>query len=107
MYTIGHVIYGAPVNKDIQKVAENRDEELDSEDGGYFTDLYNGGGGPSGFIGVELASFDECDAFLLSDITQDLTIEQSAETAEKLSNLPLDYRMVLPPVGIWVVWSTS
>jgi hypothetical protein len=107
MYSIGHVIFGAPVTELIEKIAEERDEEIDSEDGGYFIDQYNGGGGPSGYIGVELASFDCCDSFLFDKINVEPTTTQSLETLNKVEALPADYRNVLPDIGIWVVWSSS
>lgn len=107
MYTIGHLIYGIPVTEDIMQVCMERDEELGEEDGGYFVDLYNGGGAPSGYLGVELTCFDECESVLLSDLLTDLTLEQSSKAIKAFEKLPIEYKRVAKPIALWIIWSTS
>jgi len=107
MYTIGHMIYGAPITKEICALAEERDEEIDVHDGGYFTDLYNGGGEPAGYIGIELTTFDECSPVNCKGFSDHLTSFQVAEVTRLLDTLPKPYRDILPDIGRWIVWGTS
>ena len=108
MYAIGYVIYGAPITDAVEKVAEDRDEELDEEDGGFFTTFYNGGGShTSGYIGIELASFDECTNIVFNDINKKPTDRQEGTVFKQIQGLPEDYRKVLPEIKRWIVWGTS
>lgn len=108
MYSIGTVIYGIPITEDITKVASDRDEELDKEDGGYFTTLYHGGSYHEvGYLGIELASFDECADFKLEDIIRAPTDEQTMEVVKAFNELPIEYKDVAPDIAVWVVFSTS
>jgi hypothetical protein len=108
MYTIGHVIYGAPITKEIEEVAEQRDEEVSEYDGGYFETFYHGGASKEqGYIGIELKEFDECEDLLFSELDIEPTDEQRQEVVDKIGTLPEEYRKVLKPIDRYIVWSSS
>ena len=108
MYSIGHVIYGIPITDEISQLAQQRDEELAEEDGGWFETLYHGGSYREvGYLGVELATFDECKDFPLHDVVKDVTDEQEAEVVKAFNKLPMEYKEIAPAIDTWVVFSTS
>jgi hypothetical protein len=109
MYAIGHVIYGIPLTKEIEKVCNKvLNVEAGEHDGGFFKTFYSGSGDTTpGFCGVELASFDESSNFLLSKITKTPTKAEKAKAIAKIAALPKEIKRIMPPIGAWVVWSTS
>jgi len=109
MYAIGHVIYGIPLTKEIEKVCEKTlGVEVGEEDGGFFTTHYSGHVAPdAGFCGVELAAFDECSNFPLSKIAKKPTAAQKMEAKAKIAALPPEIKKIMPKTDTWVVWSTS
>jgi len=109
MYAIGHVIYGIPLTKEIEKVCEKTlGVEVGEEDGGFFTTHYSGHVAPdAGFCGVELATFDECSNFPLSKITKTPTRAEKVKAVAKIAALPKEIKRIMPQIGAWVVWSTS
>lgn len=63
---------------------------------------------PSAYVGVALHQFDESNHFPLSKLTDiKPTEEQEREARAKYDALPETVRVVLPPFGTYVVWSTS
>lgn len=69
------------------------------------------GSGPStvAWIGEQVGEFDETDHFPLSDITdmESVSPEVKALARQKYEALPKEVRNVLPPFGLYVVWSSS
>jgi hypothetical protein len=108
MYSIADVIYGIPITDKISELANKREEELDVDDGGWFHCLYHGGSYREvGYLGVTLASFDECSDFKLETIIKEPTEEQAAEVLKAFNALPIEYREIAPDIAVWVVFSTS
>jgi hypothetical protein len=118
MYTIAEVIYGVPLTEKVYNKIEDDFEE-------YFETSYSGSSKyPVGFVGVSLGSIDECDASNRIDLTNGQiynstdatkaksfsiipTDEQKAEVQNKIDQLPDEIKELLPPIGIYFLWSTS
>jgi hypothetical protein len=128
MYTIANVILGTILPWDVDEILPLLDvayapsydivpgdavnlfveETLDDETRGWTTEYHGASDVPSAFVGVKLTEFDESNHVPLSALT-DLkpTDEQMGEARRKYDALPEPVRAVLPPFGIYVLWSTS
>lgn len=71
--------------------------------------LYSSSEGQNiGYVGVEIGSFDETENFPLESICNIRPRpDQKLEAMKKYGALPEEVRRVLPPVDVYVVWSSS
>ena len=119
MYAIGTVIYGIPLTPRLNAwIEEHQDFEFDAEGLG-FTQMYTGSGDfTPGYVGVALGTIDECGDEALDDpecvLGKQPTEEQRKQVLVDVQDvrdkLPEDVRdslEMLPPVGRYLVWSTS
>jgi hypothetical protein len=84
------------------------DEVLDDPTSGWTKNYHGGSSTPSAFVGVSLHEFDETCHFPLSTLTGIVpTAEQEYAARIKYDALPEPVRAVLPPYGMYVVWSSS
>lgn len=69
--------------------------------------LYSGSGDPPFWVGVQLGTIDEsrCERLPLKCATP--TDEQVAAARVEYEKLPEAARALLPPFGVYLVWSTS
>lgn len=128
MYAIAHIIYGTYVPSDVYvyipaDVLEQHGIDLPPDGGGKvgladwisegdeepFETHYRGSGaGNAIYAGVELDCFDEaCDAVDIATLRFSPTSEQYDEAQAKLSLIPMWMRKHLPPIGTYLVWSSS
>lgn len=116
MYAIANIVWGSPINEAASKIIANIDDP--SEVG--VTILYSGSASIFvGYVGVCLGSIDEC-AYVTSldlakgEIKSDKntirlfpTADQKREAQELYDRVPDNLRSVLPPIGLYIVWSSS
>lgn len=116
MYSIGHIIVGTyfveawddddrPLSDLLEK---HHDMDIkDVVDDGPWTSLARRWR-QCAYVGVELKEFDECGAFPYSDIAGlEPTPEQLRAARCLYEELPEFARELLPPFGVYIIWSTS
>ena len=101
------------------KRKETDDELLAAADAGEVDDvidspvwevMYHGAApGLVAYCGVKLGELDETDHFSFDSLMARgaYTVEQRAEALEKYNQIPELVRAMLPPFGVYVVWSSS
>jgi len=84
-------------------------EEVLLEEGAWEKNYHGGSDDPSAFVGVEIGSLDETDHIPADELIRQLTPteQQTAEAREKYDALPENVRKILPPFGVYIVWSSS
>ena len=130
MYAIAHIVYGTyvpsdlSVNVPIEELAdimkeEGLDEtEIETEyrladwisDGDVepFEINYRGGADHGIYAGIKIDEFDEvCDAIDIATLKLSPTSEQYDEARAKIAMIPEWMREHLPPIGTYIVWSSS
>jgi hypothetical protein len=110
-YAIGNIVLGtyAPWDREIRnKLIEELGEDFQDEDP--WEGAYHGSSEFSvAWVGVVLQRFDECDNFPLAAISQHSPPSRDIvkEARHRYEQLPVEIRKLLPPFGIYVVWSSS
>lgn len=117
MYAIVDVIYGIPLTKEINNLINkwetdpNCDKWEEDEVGRMcgFEIIYSGNRNePPGFCGVRLDQFDESDGYnSLINLKLEPTNDQKTETLELINNLDREIKDIIPPLGVYLIWSTS
>jgi hypothetical protein len=95
--------------EDVIEAAKDGAFELaDAFDGEPWHKEYHGGAdSPVAWVGVLLDTFDETNHIPFSQLRVIPTPEQMAEAGNAVASLPEGVRKLLPPISIYVVWSTS
>lgn len=91
------------------EAAKNGDlEPGDVFDGEPWHKEYHGGAdSPVAWVGVCLGTFDETDHIPFSELRPIPTPEQMTEAALAYESLPDSVKLLLPPLSVYIVWSTS
>jgi hypothetical protein len=125
MYTYGEIIYGSPVGIKADKWLNSDENDRDDWEDIGFTISYSGSSERVvAYIGVKLGEIDAATDAVGIDVqggrmvygsTIDEakwfslvpTSEQKAETERLFAALPKKLQEVMPPLGVYLVWSTS
>ncbi len=121
MYTIGNVILGTYLTRheEVEPIyarelyADEADDwdvgSLDWSDVDPWETMYHGSASDViAFAGVCVHEFDECENFPLADLADiQPSPEQRAQARERYERIPEAVRVMLPPFGLYVVWSSS
>ena len=127
MYSIQTWIYGCPFNEEFSDfISEGKwinedgciiSDELDLENVEGANTLYHGCSSQiCGYFGIKLGETDECidaiqikDGKVLAKKTFSLTPteEQKKEAEDAINALPDEIKNMLPPIGVYLVFSTS
>ena len=85
MYAIGYIVFGIPLNEEIEKELDKLGYDPDS----FFETVYHGSA-PStqGWCGVHLCRFNECDDFKVSSLKLVPTEEQKKDALARIEELP-------------------
>ena len=116
MYSIMTVIYGIPLSEEISKLID--DDTLPEDDSGLgsgdstvcgFTELYHGSSDQHvGYCGVEISEFNECVDYIAADtLVLTATDEQKAEGQALVDRLDQRILSIAPPIGVYIIPSTS
>ena len=119
MYTIGNIIVGIPITDAIMNVVENSDDEevqhcISNGFGNGMSETFYHGSSPymPGFCGVKLGSF-SCVMDLpiklpmIGDVRFVPTDTEEQQARDLIDELPDEIKKVMPPFGVYIVWSTS
>ncbi len=116
MYAIFNVIYGVPLTKELAdkinelEADENSNWNEDNDKVCGFTMPYTGSGEFSGFCGVELSGFDECNNYKLSSLQTVPTKEQKEQAHKDIEQLIKDFpqfKDLIEEPAVWLIPSTS
>ena len=108
-YAIANVIYGVPVTRKLITAMGREDNDDITSIG--FESLYSASGDKAGYCGVKLGEFDETTELLklskVEAMRAKLTAKKEATVAKQIAALPAWVKKALPPVDIYVVFSSS
>jgi len=120
MYVIANIIYGTYKTKAVDRLINelkdiawdegNFKEVVGDEDEPFgYDEMYSGNSEITpGWLGVDLDQFDECahgiDVSKLNTLPTD---KQKKEAQDKFDALPQELKDIAPPIGIYIVFSTS
>tara|TARA_Y100000034_G_scaffold135487_1_gene207594 strand:- start:1735 stop:2112 length:378 start_codon:yes stop_codon:yes gene_type:complete len=125
MYSIGSIIYGSPMGDKARKAYPTDCGGDDWEEMGFVIDYHGGLEYPPAYIGEYLSGIsDATDAIRLDCDKQEVdssyngvdkpvmesikpTQEQMDKAKKAFDALPEDLKKCMPPLGTYIVWSTS
>ena len=107
-YAIANIIYGIPLCSNVVQVAKDLGYDGEDAESFGFVSMYTASGPQTGYCGVCLDKFDECDAEKVSDLTWEPTDAQEAEYNRLLSEVPERLREHIDTAPtVWIIWSSS
>ena len=94
--------------EELRADADNGDSDFWLEFKPWHREYHGAAPGAVAWVGVKLAQFDTTDHFSLSDLELDPPAPiQMGKARDAYNSIPENVRAVLPPFGVYVVWSSS